>query len=183
MEEGTDLCLARFWFLASRGPFTSHAIRIAAESHETMPTSSKSPTSAPKSRPCPDPNRGTSQLFPGFNNRTGALHRVFVWHIPVVGVRRVGVRDVPTSEMISTSRASKISNSPPQESFEAIFALEILLISEVILRTLQKYWGVAKGSSVSWVAEFKGDKNSECKLSNGWSRSYKVIKMLLTVGK
>ena len=38
------------------------------------------------------------------------------------------------------------------------------------------YWGVAKGSSVSWVAEFNGDKNSECKLSNGWSRSYKVIK-------
>ena len=25
-------------------------------------------------------------------------------------------------------------------------------------------WGVAKGSSVSWVAKFKGDKNPECKL-------------------
>ena len=37
-------------------------------------------------------------------------------------------------------------------------------------------WGVAKGSSVSWVAKFKGDKNSECKLSNGRSRSYRVIK-------
>ena len=44
-------------------------------------------------------------------------------------------------------------------------------------------WGVAKGSSVSWVAKFKGDKNSECKLSNGWSRSYKVMKMLLSAGK
>ena len=33
------------------------------------------------------------------------------------------------------------------------------------------FWGVAKGSSVSWVAKFKGDKISECKLSNGWSRS------------
>ena len=41
-------------------------------------------------------------------------------------------------------------------------------------------WGVAKGSSVSWVAKFKGDKNSECKLSNGWSRSYKVIRLLLS---
>ena len=44
-------------------------------------------------------------------------------------------------------------------------------------------WGVAKGSSVSWVAKFKGDKNSECKLSNGWSRSYTVIKLLLSTGK
>ena len=44
-------------------------------------------------------------------------------------------------------------------------------------------WGVAKGSSVSWVAKFKGDKDSECKLSNGWSRSYKVIKLLLSAGK
>ena len=48
---------------------------------------------------------------------------------------------------------------------------------------LLQYWGVAKGSSVSWVAKFKGDKNSECKLSNGWSRSYKVIKLLLSAGK
>ena len=36
----------------------------------------------------------------------------------------------------------------------------------------------AKGSSVSWVAKFKGDERSECKLSNGW-RSYEVIKLLL----
>ena len=44
-------------------------------------------------------------------------------------------------------------------------------------------WGVAKGSSVSWVAKFKGDKNSECKLSNERSRSYKVTKLLLPAGK
>ena len=54
------------------------------------------------------------------------------------------------------------------------------------------HWGVAKGSSVLWVAKLKGDKNSECKLSNGcrevtgryicfflqeneWSRSYMEI--------
>ena len=36
-------------------------------------------------------------------------------------------------------------------------------------------WGVAKGSSISWVEKFKGDNNSECKLSNGWSRSYKAM--------
>ena len=54
-------------------------------------------------------------------------------------------------------------------------------------------WGVAKGSSISLVAKFKGDKGSECRLSNGgrevtgdktflfhgnrefeWSRSYRV---------
>ena len=29
--------------------------------------------------------------------------------------------------------------------------------------------GPEKGSSDSWVAKFKGNKNSECKLSNGWS--------------
>ena len=45
------------------------------------------------------------------------------------------------------------------------------------------FWGVAKGSSVSWVAKFKGDKNLECKLSNGWSRSYREIKPLLSAGK
>ena len=44
--------------------------------------------------------------------------------------------------------------------------------------------GVAKGSSVvSWVAKFKGDKNSECKLSDGWSRSCKVMKVLLYAGQ
>ena len=35
----------------------------------------------------------------------------------------------------------------------------------------EENWGVAEGSSVSWVAKFKGDKNSGCKLSNGWSRN------------
>ena len=43
-------------------------------------------------------------------------------------------------------------------------------------------WGVAKGSSVSWVAKFKRDKNSECKLSNGRSRSYKVINCFFLQG-
>ena len=42
------------------------------------------------------------------------------------------------------------------------------------------FWGVAKVSSVSWIANFTGDKVSECKLSNGWSRSYKLIKLLLS---
>ena len=41
-------------------------------------------------------------------------------------------------------------------------------------------WAVAKGSSISWVAMFKGNKNSECKLSNGWSRSYREIELLLS---
>ena len=41
-------------------------------------------------------------------------------------------------------------------------------------------WRVAKESSVSWVAKFKGDENSECKLSNGWSRSSEVMKLLLS---
>ena len=45
------------------------------------------------------------------------------------------------------------------------------------------FWGVAKGSSVSWVAKFKGDKNLECKLAKGWSRSDKVIKLLLSARK
>ena len=44
------------------------------------------------------------------------------------------------------------------------------------------YCGVAKGSSISWVAKFKGDKSSACKLSNGWSRSYRQIKLLLSAG-
>ena len=35
----------------------------------------------------------------------------------------------------------------------------------------------------SWVAKFKGDKIREWKLSIGWSRSYKVIKLLLSAGK
>ena len=40
-------------------------------------------------------------------------------------------------------------------------------------------WGVANVSSISWVAKLKGDKNSECKLSNRWLRSYREIKLLL----
>ena len=45
------------------------------------------------------------------------------------------------------------------------------------------FWGVAKGFSVSLVAKFKGDEHSECKLSNGRSRSHKVIRVLLSPGK
>ena len=61
----------------------------------------------------------------------------------------------------------------------------VLLPTLRLFRGLGCFWGVAKGSSVSWVAKFKGDKNSECKLSNaiGWSRSYKVMKLLLSAGK
>ena len=44
-------------------------------------------------------------------------------------------------------------------------------------------WGFAKGTSILWVAKFKGDNNSECRLSNGRSRSYKGIKLLLSAGK
>ena len=36
---------------------------------------------------------------------------------------------------------------------------------------------------ISWVAKFKGDHSSECKLSNGRSRSYREIKLLLSAGK
>ena len=50
-------------------------------------------------------------------------------------------------------------------------------------KCLLLFWGAAKGRSVSWVAKFKGDKNSECKLSNGWSQSCKVIKLLLSARK
>ena len=56
--------------------------------------------------------------------------------------------------------------------------------SEGVQTMVQNHgWGVAKGSSVSWVAKFKGGKTSECKLSNGWSRSYREIKLLLPAGK
>ena len=48
---------------------------------------------------------------------------------------------------------------------------------EAMLPKQLRHWGVAKGSSISWVATLKGDNNSECKLSNGWSRSYKVMKL------
>ena len=44
-------------------------------------------------------------------------------------------------------------------------------------------WGVPKGSSMWWVVKFKGKEISECKLSNGWSRSYREIKLLLSAGK
>ena len=47
----------------------------------------------------------------------------------------------------------------------------------------KRKWGIAKGSSVSWVAKLKRYKNSERKLSNGWSGSYKVIKLLLSAGQ
>ena len=47
----------------------------------------------------------------------------------------------------------------------------------IIFVFLQIQWGVAKGSSVSWVAKVKGDRDSEYKLSNGWLRSCKVIKL------
>ena len=44
-------------------------------------------------------------------------------------------------------------------------------------------WGIAKGSSVSWVVKFKGDKTSECTLSKGWSQSYREVKLLFSAGK
>ena len=43
-------------------------------------------------------------------------------------------------------------------------------------------WGVAKKSSISWVAKLKGDKSSGCKLSKGRSRSYREIKLRLSAG-
>ena len=45
------------------------------------------------------------------------------------------------------------------------------------------FGGVAKGSSVPWVAKLKGDKHSACKLSNGWSQSYREIHLLLSTEK
>ena len=35
----------------------------------------------------------------------------------------------------------------------------------------------------TWVAKLKGDKNSECKLSNTMVASYKVLKLRLSAGK
>ena len=35
----------------------------------------------------------------------------------------------------------------------------------------------------SWITKFKGDRNSGCKLSNGWSRSYTEKKLPLSAGK
>ena len=42
--------------------------------------------------------------------------------------------------------------------------------------------GVATGSSISWVAMLQGANNSECKLSQGWSRSDREKKILLSTG-
>ena len=47
----------------------------------------------------------------------------------------------------------------------------------------KRFRGVERGSSMSWVAKVKGENNSEFKLSKGWLRSYKVIKLLLSAGK
>ena len=72
-------------------------------------------------------------------------------------------------------------------SFFEGFLLEVfhsISRQEGVCEPGSRFWGVAKGSSVSWVAKFKGDKNSECKLSNGWSRSCKAlsIELLLSAG-
>ena len=41
-------------------------------------------------------------------------------------------------------------------------------------------FGVARGSSMPWVAKLQGDRDSECKLSNAWSRGCREIKLLLS---
>ena len=46
-------------------------------------------------------------------------------------------------------------------------------------RSSNGMWGVARGSSISWVAKLKGDEHSGCKLSNGWLRSYRETKPFL----
>ena len=56
-------------------------------------------------------------------------------------------------------------------------------VSEVVGDELLNFLGVAKGSSISWVAKFKGDKNSECNVSNGWSRRYRLMKRHLSAEK
>ena len=47
-----------------------------------------------------------------------------------------------------------------------------------------KIWRVAKGSSISWVAKFKGDICSEiyCKLPKRWSRSHTTAGFLYRAG-
>ena len=55
-------------------------------------------------------------------------------------------------------------------------------MSEIVVKYC-RFGGVAKGSSISWVAKLKGDENSEFKLSNGRSRSYREMKLLLSAGK
>ena len=50
------------------------------------------------------------------------------------------------------------------------------------METFAFMWSVVKGSSISWVAKLQGDRNSECKLSNGWSQSYKETNLLFAAG-
>ena len=45
------------------------------------------------------------------------------------------------------------------------------------------HYGVAKKASISWVAKLRGDKSAKWKPSNGWSRSYREIKLLLSTIK
>ena len=47
--------------------------------------------------------------------------------------------------------------------------LDLSFLFAHFLSFLGPFWDVAKGSSVSWVAKFKGAKNPEWKLSKGWS--------------
>ena len=67
-------------------------------------------------------------------------------------------------------------------NFVLLFFWSTYRAGSILSRPSWKLW-ITKGSSISWVAKFKGDKNSECKLSNGWLRSYKVMKLLLSPGK
>ena len=60
-----------------------------------------------------------------------------------------------------------------------LVSLHQILVTFSQCLSFDSIWGVAKGSSISWVAKFKRDNKSECKLSKGWSWSYKVIKVLL----
>ena len=75
-------------------------------------------------------------------------------------------------------------SEPQKNSLSSVFET---VFPETVFGPFPNYiwhlWGVAEGFSVSWVAKFKADKNSECKLPNGWSRSYKVIKLPLSAGK
>ena len=74
---------------------------------------------------------------------------------------------------------------PGLPPFQHIYVLKVYvpfscLIPRKIIRIRgQKKEAVPKGSSISWVAKFKRDNHLECKLSNGWSQSYREIKLLL----
>ena len=58
------------------------------------------------------------------------------------------------------------------------------IINHGCINGKQPHWRcVAKGSCISWVAKLKGDKNSEWKLSNGWSQSHREIKPPLSAEK